>query len=221
MDSSPSEGLFVYATKEGGERNYGYLDAKSGEVVVPASYADAKVFSEGYAYVMDSKKNKMFIDKKGKVVLGPDAFKGFEHVDQFFHEGLIVVTNKNWKSGYMDIKGKMVIPFKFDDANSFKKGVAVVGKEKEDNEDEHLFGLIDKTGNLILDYTYDEIEDFSAGLARVEKDEKYGYIDATGKLVIPVIYDSADDFDEDEGTADVELDGDDFTINKKGEKVND
>ena len=74
---------------------------------------------------------------------------------------------------------------------------------------------------------YDYIDDFSEGLAKVfigEIDEfgdikegKYGYINKEGKEVIPLKYDYIYPFEN--GKAKVELNGEEFYINTKGERV--
>ncbi|MDD1428759.1 WG repeat-containing protein [Dolichospermum sp. ST_sed9] len=58
-----------------------------------------------------------------------------------FSEGLAAV-NKVGKWGYINTSGKVVIPYQFDDVDSFQEGLANV----KINGKEHL---IDKTGNIV------------------------------------------------------------------------
>jgi hypothetical protein len=95
-----------------------------------------------------------------------------------------VQQGKKW--GYIDKTGRVVIPFKFDSADQFSEGLALVGiKEKT--------GYIDKTGNVVIPPRFLSGYPFSSGMALVvtgefKKDRynmhKLGYIDRSGKLVI-------------------------------------
>ena len=46
-----------------------------------------------------------------------------------FYEGLVAVHNKNYKWGYMDKTGKIVVPCMYDSANRFNEGLAAVLKD--------------------------------------------------------------------------------------------
>jgi len=101
--------------------------------------------------------------------------------------------------GFLDSRNnELLIPFAYDDANSFSEGLAAVKKSGK-------WGYIDKTGREAIPFIYDDADDansFSEGLAAVKKGGKRGYIDKTGKVAIPLIYDFADLFSE--GLASVE-----------------
>jgi hypothetical protein len=111
-----------------------------------------------------------------------------------FNEGLAAVWESGsggTKWGYIDYNGKVVIPFKYDDAMQFSDGLAAV---KITDKNSAKWGFIDKKGKVVIPFEYDEVKPFSDGLAAVRIGIDYvgtgagpwGYIDKKGKLVIPM-----------------------------------
>ena len=136
--------------------------------------------------------------------------------NDIFEEGLLAVS-KNGYYGYINEKGEEIIPFIFNRATAFYRGIAIVqdnqsranliNKQGEllvengyttiyrDNDtkffivvDEDKYGLLDIKGDIIVDLIYDDIEPFYEGLAVVKKDNKYGYINTHGEIVIEPTY---------------------------------
>ena len=137
-------------------------------------------FHEGLAMVTKGDKYG-FIDKMGNEVI-PCIYDFMEYTDCSFHEGLAFVRQGD--SGYfINKEGKKAFDFKYDAANHFSDGLAIVWKDGKT-------GYIDTKGNEVIalsdKYAY---YDFSEGLAAVGKDGKYGFIDKSGNLVIPINYD--------------------------------
>ena len=103
--------------------------------------------------------------------------------------------------------GAVVIPAKYNFADSFSEGLARV----------ELYGkwsYIDKSGKEVIQLKYDVVGDFSEGLAAVKLNGKCGYIDKSGKEVIPLKYDSAYYFSN--GQASAILNGEWGYIDKQG-----
>ena len=104
-----------------------------------------------------------------------------------FNEGLawirVKTDDKNYRYGYIDKKGRLVIPCIYDNVKDFSEGLARV------SEKDWKFGFIDKKGNTIIPFTLGEhTGSFSEGLASVRPDEDYtGYINKKGEFVIPVM----------------------------------
>jgi hypothetical protein len=69
-------------------------------------------------------------------------------------EGLIPVSDQFGKWGFLDLKGKIKIPFIYDDAGSFKKGLAPVSKNG-------LYGFIDKNGSFKIKYKFSYATEFN------------------------------------------------------------
>ena len=97
---------------------------------------------------------------------------------------------QNKKVGFIDEETmQIVIPCKYNYANSFSEGLAVVdlnGKR----------GFIDKTGREVIPCKYDYAYSFSEGFACVKFKGKWGFIDKTGREVISCKYDLAFSFSD-------------------------
>lgn len=93
------------------------------------------------------------------------------------------------KYGYVDAKGIVVIPAKYDYARDFKEGLASVILDNK-------YGYIDQTGKEVIPLKYEVAGEFNEGLACVRLDNKYGYIDKKGKEIIALKYESAGGFAE-------------------------
>ena len=179
----------------------------AGKVVVPiGTYNNCGLISDGLAWVGKTKlvnaegyeAKQGFIDGTGKLVIPVkyDVEEGAgEYLYQNFGDGLVAVFKPNQDGsygglyGYMDKKGKMVIPYSYGYAGKFENGVAIVQKN-----DEYI--TIDKTGKTIVKAKYDQIMPYSEGLAVVSLDQMYGAIDLKGKLVVPMHFDGLNSFSE-------------------------
>lgn len=135
-----------------------------------------------------------------------------------FSQGLAYVQVMR-KYGYINLKGEFAIKPQFLEARDFAEGRAAV---KVEDEDENLWGFIDKKGNMVIPAIFSTVSDFSEKLCAVEKDEKWGFINKSGKTVIPFKFEDASPFNY--GTAEVSVynsKGDlvEMTIDKKGRLV--
>ncbi len=189
------------------EGNFGYIN-KSGELVIPLQFVSAEDFENGIADVMVKVENQpgpkhSYINKTGKPITEFD-------VVTLQSEGLILVR-KEYKKGFIDTSGKVVIPIQFDDAKHFKEGFTAV-KENE------KWGCIDKTGKFIVPPTFDLMKDeFSEGMIGVKVNGKWGFIDATGELKVLPQYDDVGYFSE--GLASVLKEGKYGYVDKTGNMV--
>lgn len=120
-----------------------------------------------------------------------DSIKSKYGVTGEFHEGLAKVMNRDKLWGYIDKKGKEVIPCQFSKAFDFHEGLALVSNGEE------LFGYMDNNGDLKISYQFIDGNDFCEDVAAVkDKNGKCGYINKEGKYIIAPIYDDAEDFHE-------------------------
>ena len=107
----------------------------------------------------------------GETVIAPT----YEEASPFY-EGLAKVTLSR-KQGYINKRGEVVIPLKYDLASmQFSEGLAWVklgGK----------YGFIDKTNRLVIPLRYDEAYSFSGGKAGVRLGDRYFSIDKNGNEV--------------------------------------
>lgn len=123
---------------------------------------------------------------------------------------ILVRIESKGKYGYADANGKKIIPLRYDKAEEFLDGLALV---KLSNK----YSYIDTSGKNVIALNYEFIGDFSDGLALVKLNGKYGYIDTRGKKVISPKYNKAGDFSE--GFARVKLNNKYGYINTKGKRI--
>lgn len=91
---------------------------------------------------------------------------------------------RDYKWGFFDKNGTVVIPEKYNAVHDFHEGLAAVQMTGID-ENPYKWGFIDKTGKMVIPARFSkEPSDFSEGLAVVEKaNETKVFIDKTGKVV--------------------------------------
>lgn len=206
------------AVKSGGKA--GFIDP-SGKIVIELKYEDAYPFHEGLAGV----KNE---DRYGYINKSEEVIVPFKYLDVGkFHKGHAAVTamvsQTEWKKGFIDNKGNEVTGFVYESTYSFSGGMAMVSQNKK-------IGFVNEEIKFVVPPSYDDGHSFNVGLAPVnigatgtevwnKKGGKWGYIDNTGTVVVPIIYDEALPF-RDSGIASVKLNGEQFFINKQGKRVN-
>lgn len=126
----------------------------------------------------------------------------FDFVEDFC-EGLARVgvadENGDYKIGYIDKTGSVVIPIEYYIGWSFSDGLVAVGKRDYDGN--LKCGYIDKSGAIVIPLEYASAWDFDDGLVPIAKETsdgqlKWGYIDKFGKIIIPLEYDEIDYFSE-------------------------
>lgn len=142
-----------------------------------------------------------------KWVIEPGEYQ----VISFANNGLILAENKEGKYGVLNLKGEIVIPFRFDYISKFNYRIAeaelngeffyineegeVLFEEKYDRicgfQEEmgavlmgNLRGFINLNGEIAIPCQYNEVKNFSEGYAAVEKNNKWGFIDRTGELLV-------------------------------------
>ncbi|MDP4094012.1 MAG: WG repeat-containing protein [Bacillota bacterium] len=146
-------------------------------------------FYNGYA-VVKSDKGYVLVDEYGKVVL-KTPYTIYE-----FQEGLIRYSaNVSGKVlyGFIDIKGKTLIPAKYQYAEDFSNGLSSV------TVSEGKYALIDKTGKVVKTSnrylsSYSQSESLIPFSIEKGYDYIYGYKNADGKIIIQPSYSSADSF---------------------------
>ena len=193
-------------------RKYGYIST-DGKLSVGLNYDDAKPFSEGYGAVCQKGKWG-FIDTNGemKIPLQYEAAMPFSEemasvkldgkwgfIDKTgnavilciydnaccFSEGLAPVRYKG-VLGYIDKSGKTSIQItgNYVDLSNFYEGMARVCVTKNNNES--LFGMINKNGEAVIEPKYKSMNSFREGLVSAEGmtcDEKF-FLDKIGREII-------------------------------------
>lgn len=191
-----SEGLARVRLKAGkGEDRLkqGFIGT-NGNVVIPLAYYTFNDFKEGLVAVQqfdakDQESQKWgFLDKNGGVAIPFQYNQTFD-----FNNGLALAV-KFHKVGFINTKGREVIPFKYEynthahfydmlnisGQAGFQAGFAPVWSKGQ-------MGFIDRTGKVVVDFKYAgfgtifyEYNNYSQGLALVRLADKEFYIDMKG-----------------------------------------
>ena len=131
----------------------GFLNVNTGEVVIPAQYKKAWVFSEGLAAVMDHSGKIGFINKDNEVVL-PFVYNYRKNwpIDYYFSNGYCVMTDERGACGVIDKEGNWVMEPQYDSIWKLYFGKYRVVKEGD------KYGMIDENLNFVFPIEYDKIE---------------------------------------------------------------
>jgi hypothetical protein len=248
------------AVRDHNTQKWGYIDT-AGNFVITPQFDDAMPFDSGCAAV---KLNDFwgFINRSGAFTMTPqfddvtssdppavnnDGLGYWQYVNETctaltniltniphgFYEGLTAIKFGD-KYGYVDIRGALVIPPKFDEPGEFSESLAPVNIGGK-------WGAIDKAGQIIIEPRFDWTMAFFEGVAVVEVERKngfirkdgtwllqptypylramsesravfsdkpggkHGFLDQNGMVVIPPQFDNTDDFEH--GLAKVEVKG--------------
>ena len=114
------------------------MDQK-GAVLLPAKYETISDYRDNLALILVNQSYQL-INKTGHNQLKTD----YEFLS-FAGERLLLAFNDN-KYGYIDYTGKVVVPFKLQNAQAFENGLALVTEDLEN------FYYIDAKGNFIKKY---------------------------------------------------------------------
>lgn len=120
---SPYDSLSVFCSE--GKR--GYYNSRTDEIVIPAKYRRAWIFSDGIAAVQDDDKIG-FIDCRGEIVID-FMFPYEDDVDYVFQHGVCVVADKNGKFGVIDKDGEWLIIPEWDHISAFHDYAIVSQRE--------------------------------------------------------------------------------------------
>src|SRR4029077_6422686 len=180
-DAKPfSEGL---AAVQVGDK-WGFID-KEGRQVIPPQFSGAYYFREGVATIdvtnaQSGGEEWAIIDKAGDVIA-----RGLDMVG-FIAEGRIP-AQPNQKWGYLDLQGKTVIPFVYENADSFHHGLAAVQIGDK-------FGYIGQDGHVAIPFQFDEAGPFASVLGPEKIGKETGFIDESGKFAFHLEFEYAGGF---------------------------
>ena len=165
----------------------------TGRIVVPLIYDAIDSAGEGtwafFLQVMNGVKIG-YLDSQGNIIVEPMLvdikLNSCYSYDFRFYNGLALYRRPdNYKFGYIDKTGRLVIDTIYHWAEPFKEEITAVSLGDG-------YGYIDRSGKVVLPFRYTLADAFSDGLAAVYdgNTEKWGYIDKTGNTVIPPRYGS-------------------------------
>jgi hypothetical protein len=102
---------------------WGFVD-RAGRVVIPPAFERAAPFSEGLASVRLGPR-RGYVDRTGALVLVPEQEPASGDLHRSFASGRALVR-VGARFGYVDRTGRLVIPARFDSAQDFSEGLALV-----------------------------------------------------------------------------------------------
>lgn len=175
-------------------------------LALKAASIDESKFHDGLA-PMEQNGKWGFVSKKGAFAIAPN----FDEVEDFKDGYATVRTNRKW--GVINTKGEYVVePITSEsyEIRHLDKGCFVVKKGRDE------YGIVSNR-KWVVEPIYTDITFLSEGLIAVNKDGKCGYINLQGEVIIPLQFDSACDFCD--GKATVELNDQEFEIDKNGNRV--
>ena len=127
----------------------------------------------------------------------PELAKAVTKYDKvsMFNEGVAIVQ-KDGKYGYINKLGEEIIPCKYDKAEEFYNGLAVVGEMV--TKDSFIYGCINLDDEMVIPLKYDNIGGFKLNQVTPARfKDKEGAIDVNGIVVIPFEYKLVAHFFED------------------------
>jgi len=152
----------------------GYIDTL-GNQVIKCTYSKCLDFDEGKAVVYRGYKKGGLIDRTGAYIIEPGLNKMLS-----FEQGRGLVRENEYKFYYITEQAKLYEGY-YEDASSFKHGVAVVRIDGR-------WGIINQKGIEIIPPKYDKIENFEGGYAKVRIKEFSGLTNLKGELIIDPDY---------------------------------
>ncbi|MFN3781604.1 MAG: WG repeat-containing protein [Candidatus Kapaibacteriota bacterium] len=186
------------------EQVFGYINYE-GKLVIPLIYEDATEFSEGLAFVKN-KDIRGFIDTNNRLVIKLENIAG-----NTFKNGIADVNDKNFLNGFIDKRGKIVIPLEYNLLEHYSEGLAFAIKGD-------TFGFINMQNKFEFYVDAYVSKPFTDGVAFVGKlinqKMKWALINRKGEKITDYIFDDVKEFSE--GVAPVQKDGKWFFIDKNG-----
>ncbi len=162
------------------DKRYGLPDGVGLSALSP-ELADDVPSSEPLTMVTLKNGKAALADKEGKIVLKTN----YDWIGKF-HDGLALVKIEgdedyggphpnSW--GYINVKGKVVIPFQFNQAYPFSEGLAPI-------QDKHgRYGFTDIHGKMVIQPQYDDFMEFSDGQNQVKLNKVWIWINKKGERI--------------------------------------
>ena len=155
-------------------KKWGFIDDK-GEIKIPFVYDFLNPFENGLAYAKNN--NSEFFININNLKLKGD----YDKVD-IFSNGLASIQ-KNKKVGYINSKGELIIPLKYDTGGYFNQnGLAEVSLGKK-------YGFINQQGQEVIPIIYEMVKGEQLDdVVIVRKNYKWAFFDSKGRQLSDFLY---------------------------------
>ena len=163
----------LYIIKE--NKRYGFINYK-GIVKIKPIYISANIMRDGLSPVSTDRKSINYVNRDGYL------FNNFPNVSKadVFSDGMARISINNL-IGYINTKGKIIVPPIYDKGGIFTQGLAPVISKKH-----NFIGYINNIGERVLSLDYDALGNFHENRAWVIKNKFFGVINMKGKLITPL-----------------------------------
>jgi hypothetical protein len=154
------------------------LDNKGGKI---GAFDAAK--ESGGAVMATKGTDVLILSPSGKQTWIKDA----EMIDEVANG--YAVLHKNDKYGFINMEGKIVIPFEYKEVQPFNymhhytDKDQLFGVKKGDK-----WGFVDAQNKVVIPFEYEDIETFSYGITMAKKDGKRGLINTSNKVIVPFVH---------------------------------
>ena len=166
-----SEGLA--AVKFNGK--WGFINIY-GDLVISHKYTFTKPFTNDLAIVYFGNKKFGCIDRNGNVVIEPLYSKLIFSENKYIIAKLYEDKYTLGSYGLIDIKGNVIVPFRYDNYIHFYSDFAIIEKDKK-------FGAINKDGQIIIESNYDYIHYDRRGHFLLQTDKNWFLADKAGNKI--------------------------------------
>jgi hypothetical protein len=213
-----SEGKAAYSVGE----LYGVID-QNGVTIIKPQFRYIEDYQNGKALVNVREGQYTLINDKGALI-----HKYSAHSMDNFSEGFASVRlTSNAKSGYMNEEGELVISDKFENAEAFHEGLAVVSLNSYENQT----GLINTKGEYLLQAQFGEIVYLGKSLWAVSKTNrqmvydspavplKYALYNQKGEKITDYVFDEVQPFQDNYAVVQQGISS--FLIDETGHKTKD
>lgn len=153
----------------------GFID-RHGREVIPCIYDEIGLFRQGRTLVRMGE-HYGIIDTTGRIVL-PIEYENNKlnkNLKYMYYDSLALIE-KDGKLGFVDLEGKLVIPFYFDEAYNFSEGLAAVKYNG-------MWGYVDTKGDVFMPFVFDFASPYQWGRAEVVYRGTVSKVDRRGKCV--------------------------------------
>lgn len=164
-----SSGVAIYQYRG----KWGAMNSQ-GKILFPRKFDFISIFVDGYA-TASIDKNFYVLDNKGNEIpiMANDVIK-----IKKFSEGMAIFTDITGLQGFVNTKGEVAIPAKFEKLGYFNADLAWARNE------DGLLGYIDKQGEWVIEPKFLAVKDFDpiSGLAMARLDDVWGFINKQGEI---------------------------------------
>ena len=177
------------------DKDFNFLFSNDG--IKQIKQFENNLFIFGYFSISDNQHLQLWgiMDRNGTIIIKP-KYRYLEMNDNGLISASYYLSNNAEMGGYLNLKGEVVIPFKYAHNFKFENGGAIVSMVGYPNPAQHV---INKNGDVLINKIFDKsiggflrIESYKFGKAHVTRKVGDIYwsnlVDKTGKLIFKKFY---------------------------------